>query len=124
PARCHQDKDAEGGIAKGEALRSFLSEHADDQVDAVNIVVVHASYLLCQGRIIRQFLETTGWPKVQQLAELVITRHTQLPRTHNIRCRQVHEVSIGSLEVLQEAWVVIQDDGPRICGAERVEGVS
>ena len=105
-------------------MRSFLSEHADDQVDAVNIVVVHPSYLLCQGRVTSQFLETAGRREVQQFAELVIARHAQLPRAHNVRCRQVHEVSIGSLEVLQEAREVIQDDGSGIGGAERVKGVS
>ena len=64
-----------------------------------------------------------GRAEVQQAPELVVAGDAPLPVAQDVHRRQVQVPAVRHLEVLQEAGVVVQGDGPRVGGAEGVQHV-
>ena len=74
-------------------------------------------------RRVGQLLERVERLQVQQPAELVVARHAALARAQDVDRGEVDERSVGPVEVLEEARVVVQRDRARMRRAERVEEV-
>src|SRR5215211_1296341 len=60
---------------------------------------------------------------MEQLAKGGIAGNTTLANAQDVRCSEVDRRSVGSLEFLKEARVVVERDRPRIGDPERVQPV-
>src|SRR4030095_6339637 len=60
---------------------------------------------------------------MEQLAKGRIARDATLANAHDVRCGEVDRRSVGSVELLKKARVVVQRDLPRMGDPERVQAI-
>lgn len=123
PAR-HQDEDAEGRVAEAEPSGSPLGEHADHEVDLLDVAAVDVADLLGQRPVVGEVGEVPRRVEPQEAAEVVVPGDSGLADPQDVGGGYVHEPAVvGPDEALQCAGVVPENDRPGVGGAEREEEV-
>ena len=108
----HEQEDAERRLTEGKAGRLRLGEHAGHQVHAVDIAVVDPAQFFDPLRVIGQLLEPVDPRQVDQLAEVVVPRHAELPRAQDVSRGQVLQLAVWAPELLQPPREVVERDRP------------
>jgi len=124
PSASHEDEDAEGRVAKAEALWQNLAVRSDEGVDLVDLALVH--FAESGGELFVaacEFFEGLGNAHPKQAAECRVTRDASLTVSQDIDGAHVSNLAIGCLETLHHHGVVVVRDSARIVDTERVEGV-
>jgi len=122
-ARCHEDKDAEGCVAEAKSLRRILGEHANHQVDLIDVVVVNLPQFLHPLFVVGNLFESFDGGPMNQLAKLIVARHSTFAVTQNFCRRQVDGAPIWLCTLLQQVRIIVQGDRPWVEGTERIEEI-
>ena len=102
---------------------SGSAKESRHQVDLLEIVAVDLAQLLPPRRVVGELVERLDRVLVQQPPELVVARHAALAVAQDVDRRQIEMLPVVTRQVLQMARVVVQRDGARMAGAERIEQV-
>src|SRR5262249_51972573 len=77
-----------------------------------------------EPRIAREVFEGTGRLEMKQPPEVIVARHSQLPRAQDVGGREIHEtVVVGPGELLQELRVIVQHQRTGVLDTKAVKQV-
>ena len=74
-------------------------------------------------RIVGDVFERLHWRHVEQLPEAVVSRNTALAIAQDVDCRQIQDLSIVLLELLQELRKIVKHQRAGMRGSERIEEI-
>src|SRR5215510_14996798 len=121
--RGHQDEDAEDGIAEPESVGEVLRQGSDQEIDAVDVVLVDLAQLGRDLRLAGDLLERLDALLAHELAEAVVARYAALTIAHDVDRRHIHERLVELLELAQEVRIVADREGAGVLCPERVQEI-